>query len=151
MQDFFIVYFLHASFPTANTLLTALKQPLDGSGEPISGNGPHSPYTGLLEDVLIQKEIHQLLLQPSELEVSWRLEHSLMDQRVLLVLDAVVEKLQYFLKTATKGTGALSQRKNHSSTGVAKTDCITGAGSPPFTPREKLFCIISPTWPSLHR
>jgi hypothetical protein len=51
VQDLVVVFFLRASFATANRLLTELKQPLDGSSELISGNGPDSPYTGLLEAV----------------------------------------------------------------------------------------------------
>jgi hypothetical protein len=51
VQDLVVVFFLRASFATANTLLTELKQPLDGSSELISGNGPDGPYTGLLEAV----------------------------------------------------------------------------------------------------
>ncbi len=127
MQDFVIVFFLRASFATANTLLTALKQPLDGSGDLISSNDPDSPYTGLLEAA-----------PPPQIQLN--LQNTKKSAGVKP--DGLV---------AVVGARCCGRRKNHSSTGVAKMDCMTGACSPPFTPREKLFCIISSTWPSLHR
>jgi hypothetical protein len=73
-----------------NTLLVALKIPPDGSGKPISGEGPDDPCQGLAEAVLVEGG-SPAPPSPSRTRRN-PLEQSLVNSRMLERLDSVVGK-----------------------------------------------------------